>query len=288
MPSASAGSRMTRVVGDVHAFSDAARKRVCALRATPELRRLDPPRGPNRLSHRRSADLAGDADPRRLDREPSADRLQRQLADEARPPLECRHRGTGVVEPVDNLVQWERGIEAVRRRAAALKGAEGVEDSRLMLGTAAEALRQYRVRVFTAPPGPPRALHHEGDERVPAVYVVRRLFGVSRRDDGPVLIVQVAVAAQVIDVAPHPVERQGGHGDEPVELRHHLGLAQYRQRREIGLGERRQVVAGQAFAPEWRMLRGMHEELAKTPFAFRGETLCVPTQPAHPLDVLVL
>ena len=52
---------------------------------------------------------------------------------------------------------------------SAFEGAKGVKHPRFMPGAASEGLRQHRVRVFAASPGPARALHHEGDERVPAV-----------------------------------------------------------------------------------------------------------------------
>ena len=55
-----------QIVGNVHALANAAREGVGAFRAAPELRSLDPPRGPNCLSHGRGANLSRDADPSRL------------------------------------------------------------------------------------------------------------------------------------------------------------------------------------------------------------------------------
>ena len=107
---------------------------------------------------------------------------------------------------------------------------------------------------------------------------------ISGRDDGLVLVVQVpAVAVRQIQVSLDPGKCQPGVRDHPVELRHHLGSGQDRQRGKVALGEIRQIAACQSFPPERRMLGGVRQQLPKTPFAFRGETPCVPTQPAHPL-----
>src|SRR5208283_1972756 len=183
----------------MHAFSNTAWEGIGPLRAAPELRSLDPPRGPNRLPHGRGADLARDADPGRFDGESSCDRLQRQLPHEARPRLESLHRGTRVVETVDNLVQGLRAAGAVRCRPSAFEGAEGVKYPRLMPSAGSKGLRQHRVRVFAASPGPARALHHEGDERVPTVDVDCLGSYVSGRDDCLVLVVQVsAVVVRLI------------------------------------------------------------------------------------------
>ena len=158
-----------------------------------------------------------------------------------------------------------------------------------MPGAGSEGLRQHRVRVFAASPGPARALHHEGDERVPAVDVDCLGSDISRRDDCPVLVVQVPVfSVQLIEVLLDPGKCQPGDRDHPVELRHHLGSGQDRQRGEVGLGEIRQIAACQSFPPERRTIGGPHQQLPKTPFAFCGETPCVPSQPAHPLQVRIL
>ena len=203
--------------------------------------------------------------------------------------MESLHRGTRVVEAVDNLVQGLRAAEAVRCRPSAFEGAEGVKYPRLMPGAGSEGLRQHRVRVFAASPGPARALHHEGDERVPAVDVDCLGSYISRRDDCLVLVVQVpAVSVRLIEVLLDPGKCQPGDRDHPVELRHHLGSGQDRQRGEVGLGEIRQIAACQSFPPERRTIGGPHQQLPKTPFAFCGETPCVPSQPAHPLQVRIL
>ena len=60
-----------QIIGDVHAFSDAAGERVGALGAAPELGSLDTPRGPHCLSYGRSAEFSRDADPGRFDGESS-------------------------------------------------------------------------------------------------------------------------------------------------------------------------------------------------------------------------
>ena len=61
----------------------------------------------------------------------------------------------GILPAVDNLVQWEGGIEAVRCWAAAFEAAKGVKSPRFVSGAATEALRKHGVRVFAASPGPP-------------------------------------------------------------------------------------------------------------------------------------
>jgi hypothetical protein len=86
----------------------------------------------------------------------------------------------------------------------------------------------------------------------------------------------------------HPSECQPGDRDHPVELRHHLGSGQNRQRGEVGLGEVRQVEACQSFPPERRVLGGMHQQLTKTPLAFSGEAVCAPSQPSRALHVRIL
>ena len=168
------------------------------------------------------------------------------------------------------------------------KRAEGVKHPRFMPGAATEALRQHRVRVFAASPGPARALHHEGDERVPAVDVdcwvpIYPDVMIARYSSS-----RYPVSVQLIEVLLDPGTCQPGDRDHPVELRHHLGSGQDRQRGEVGLGEIRQIAACQSFPPERRTIGGVHQQLPKTPFAFCGETPCVPSQPAHPLHVRIL
>ena len=90
-------------------------------------------------------------------------------------------------------------------------------------------MRQDRVGSFPAPPGPPGALHHERDKRLPAVDVESLGASGARGLYRPVLTGEVAVGIQLFKMLSDTIERQPGDCDQAIELLHHLGPGQDRQ-----------------------------------------------------------